>query len=81
MSFGCECSCSSARRVSNFNSNVTQRGIYLHIKFERDQLNTFRLRALTSSVSMGGRGDGKTIISPNNSFGDIIMHMTIFSKL
>ena len=29
VSFGCERSCSSARRVSNFNSKVTQGGIYL----------------------------------------------------
>ena len=38
----------------------------------------FRVRALTSSGSTGGRGrghsggDAKTIISPNTSFGDII---------
>ena len=51
MSFGCKRSCTSARRVSNFNSNVHQGGIYPHIKFERDLLNTFRLRASTSSGS------------------------------
>ena len=81
MSFGCERSCSSHRRVSNFNSKVPQGGIYPHIKFERDPLNTFRLRVLTSSGSTGGgrgRGGGgggaaKTIISPNTSFGDIII--------
>ena len=39
MSFGCERSCSSPRRVSNFNSKVPQGGIYPHIKFERDRLN------------------------------------------
>ena len=81
MSFGCERSCSSHRRVSNFNSKVPRGGIYPHIKFERDPLNTFRLRVLTSSGSTGGgrgggRGGGggaaKTIISPNTSFGDII---------
>ena len=76
MSFGCERSCSSHRRVSNFNSKVPQGGIYPHIKFERHPLNTFRLRVLTSSGSTGGgRGGGgaaKTIISPNTSFGDII---------
>ena len=78
VSFGCERSCSSHRRVSNFNSKVPQGGIYPHIKFERDPLNTFRLRVLTSSGSTGGgRGGGgggaaKTIISPNTSFGDII---------
>ena len=72
MSFGCERSCSSHRRVSNFNSKVPQGGIYPHIKFERDPLNTFRLRVLTSSGSTGG-GAAKTIISPNTSFGDIIM--------
>ena len=49
MSFGCECSCCSPRRVSNLNSNVLQGGIYLHIKFERYPLNIFELRALTSS--------------------------------
>ena len=77
MSFGCKCSCSSPRRVSNFNSNVPQGGIYPHIKFERDPLNIFRVRALTSSGStgvVGGcGGDAKTIISPNTSFGDIII--------
>ena len=75
MSFGCERSCSSPRRVSNFNSNVPQGGIYAHINFERDPLNIFRVRALTSSGSTGGRGgDAKTIISPNTSFGDIIIN-------
>ena len=76
VSFGCGRSCSSHRRVSNFNSKVPQGGIYPHIKFERDPLNTFRLRVLTSSGSTGGgRGRGgaaKTMISPNTSFGDII---------
>ena len=39
-------------------------------------LNIFRVRALTSSGSTGGRGrDAKTIISPNTSFGDIIKAM------
>ena len=60
VSFGCERSCSSHRRVSNFNSKVPQGGIYPHIKFERDPLNTFRLRVLTSSGSTGGgRGRGR----------------------
>ena len=77
MSFGCERSCSSPRRVSNFNSNVPQ-GVST-INFERDStqpLNMFRVRALTSSGSTGGggRGDAKTI-SPNTSFGDIITTM------
>ena len=76
MSFGCERSCSSPRRVSNFNSKVPQGGIYPNIKFERDRLNIFRVRVLTSSGSTGGGrgggGDAKTIISPNTSFGDII---------
>ena len=69
--FGCERSCCSPRRVSNFNSNVPQGGIYPH---KRDPLNIFRVRALTSSGSTGGRGggDAKTIISPNTSFGDIM---------
>ena len=44
MSFGCKRSCSSHRRVSNFNSKVPQGGIYPHIKFERDRLNIFRVR-------------------------------------
>ena len=79
MSFGCKRSCSSHRRVSNFNSKVPQGGIYPHIKFERDRLNIFRVRVFTSSGSTGGGGrgggnsDAKTIISPNTSFGDIIM--------
>ena len=63
MSFGCERSCSSPHRVSNFNSKVPQGGIYPHITFERDRLNIFRVRVLTSSGSMGGgrgRGDAKT---------------------
>ena len=79
MSFGCERSCSSPRRVSHFNSKVPQGGIYPHINFERDSLNIFRVRALTLSGSTGGGGgggggDAKTIISPNTSFGDIIMY-------
>ena len=85
MSFGCERSCSSHRRVSNFNSKVPQGGICPHIKFERDMLNIFRVRVFTSSGSTGGRGrggrggrggDAKTIISPNTSFGDIIIYLT-----
>ena len=68
MSFGCERSCSSNRRVSNFNSKVPQGGIYPHIKFERDRLNIFRVRVFTSSGITGGRGgDAKTIISPNTN--------------
>ena len=43
MSFGCERSCSSARRVSNFNRKVPQGGIYPHLKFERDRLNSCRV--------------------------------------
>ena len=54
MSFGCERSCSCHRRVSNFNSKVSQGGIYPHIKFERDRLNIFRVRVFTSSGSTGG---------------------------
>ena len=77
VSFSSERSCSSPRRVSNFNSNVPQGGggIYTHITFERDPSNVFRIKAFTSSGSTGsgGRGgDAKTIISPNTSFGDII---------
>ena len=64
MSFGCERSCSSPRRVSNFNSNVPQGGIYPHIKFERDPLNIFRVKSVNVVA--------KTIILPNISFGDII---------
>ena len=44
VSFGCKRSCSGTRRVSNFNSKVTQGGIYLHIKSERDRLNIFRVK-------------------------------------
>ena len=33
----------------------------------------------TSSGSTGGRGDAKTIISPNTSFGDII-RLNIFNN-
>ena len=70
MSFGCERSCSSHRRVSNFKSKVAQGGIYPHIKFERDRLHIFSQEC---SRHLGGRGsDAKTIISPNTSFGDII---------
>ena len=84
MSFGCEHSCSSHRRVSNFNSKVPQGGIYPNIKFERDMLNIFRVRVFTSSVSTGGgrgRGDAKTIISPNTSFGDIISNYVLSHRL
>ena len=42
MSFGCERSCSSPWRVSNFNSKVPQGGIYPHVNVERDSLNIFR---------------------------------------
>ena len=49
MSFGCERSCSSHRRVSHFISKVHLGGIYPHVKFERDPLNIFGVRALTSS--------------------------------
>ena len=74
VSFGCERSCSSHRRVSNFNSKVPQEGIYPQIKFERDRFNICRVRVFASSGSTGGRGggDAKTIISPNTSFGDIM---------
>ena len=58
--------------AAHFNSKVPQGGIYPDIKFERDRLNIFRVRVLTSSGSTGGGGDAKTIISPNTSFGDII---------
>ena len=59
MSFDCEHSCSSALRVSNFNSNIPQRSIYPHIKLERDPSNIFLM--LTSSGSTGG-GYAKTLI-------------------
>ena len=52
MSFGCERSCSSPGRVSNFNSKVPQGGIYPYIQFERDRLNIFRVRVFTSSGSI-----------------------------
>ena len=51
VSFGGEHSCSSHRRLSHFNSKVPQGGIYPHIKFVRDRLNTFRVRVFTSSGS------------------------------
>ena len=75
MSFGCKRTCFNCRRVSNFNSNLPQGGIYPHKNFERDPLNTSRLGVLTSSGSTGGGrgGTAKTIISPNTSFGDIII--------
>ena len=81
MSFGCERSCSSARRVSNFRNKVPHGGIYTHIQFEKDWVNIFRVRVFTSSRSTGGRGSGrgdddKTIISPNTSFGDILIGIT-----
>ena len=64
MSFGCERSCSSLRKVSNFNSKVAQGGIYLHIKFERDRLNIFfELECLQHLGGRGRGGDAKTIIS------------------
>ena len=56
-------------RVSNFNSKVP------HIQFERNRLSIFRVRVFTSSGSTGGHRNAKTIISPNTSFGDIIMSM------
>ena len=48
ISFGCERSCSSDRRVSHLLIATYLRGgggggIYPHIQFERDPLNTFRL--------------------------------------
>ena len=58
-------------------------GIYSHLKFEGDRLNTFRVRVLTSSGSTGGGrgggrgGDAKTIISPNTLFGDIIRSLSL----
>ena len=57
---------------------MRQGGVYPHIKFERDRLNIFLFRVFTSSGSTGGGrhdGDAKTIISPNTSFGDIIINM------
>ena len=71
MSFGCEHICSSPWRVSNFNSNVLEGGIYL--SFERDPLNIFRVKSVNVGRVYGRRGDdAKTIISPDTSFGDII---------
>ena len=75
MSLDCERSCSSARRVSNFNSRVTQGGIYLHIKFEIDRMNIFRVRVLTSSRrTRTQRGSRRGRDAKNTSFGDIIMY-------
>ena len=83
MLFGCERSCSSPRRASNFNSKLPQGGIYPHIKFERDRLNIFQVRVLTSSGSTGGGSDAKTIISPNTSFGEIIIlhHSQLYNSV
>ena len=64
MSFGCERSCSSPWRVSNFNSNVPQVGIYPHINFERDLLNIFRVKSVNV---VRVYGDAKTIISPSTT--------------
>ena len=72
MSFGCERSCSSPRRVSNFNSKVPQGGIYPYIKFERDRLNIFFKLEYSRRHGSTGGGDAKTIISPNISFRVII---------
>ena len=49
VSFGCERSCSSPLRVSNFNSNEPQGGIYPQEKFERAPSNIFRVRVFMSS--------------------------------
>ena len=103
MSFGCERSCSSPRRVSNFNSKVPQGGIYPHIKFERDmrrgrvfrhtsisplrhgefevwRITLPRLVELECSRRQGLRAADAAAtamlyhnLSPNTSFGDIIM--------
>ena len=73
---GCECSCSGAGRVSNFNSNVPQ-GCLPSYNLKEIRRIFFKLRASTSSGSTGGCGrDAKTIISPNTSFGDIITNKT-----
>ena len=73
MLFSCECS-SSHRRVSKHLGGGGG-GIYPRIKFERDGLNIYRVTMFTSSGSTDerGGGDAKTIISPNTSFGDIII--------
>ena len=68
MSFGYECSCSRARKVSNFNSKVPQGGIYPHIKFERDMLNIFRVSAHVVRVYGWTWRCFKTIISPNTDW-------------
>ena len=66
MSFGCEHSCSSPRRVSNFNSKVPQGGIYPHIKFERDRLNIFRVKECSRRQGLRAAAMLKTIISPKH---------------
>ena len=55
VSFGCERSCFSSRRVSNFNSKVPQGGYLPTYKIWK-RLNIVRVRVFTSSVCMGGRG-------------------------
>ena len=69
MSFGCECSCLSHRRVSNFISKVPQ-GVSTLIYNLKEIGGIFVELVLMSSRSTGG--DAKTIISPNTSFGDIM---------
>ena len=53
MSFGCECSCSSHRRVSNFNSKVVQ-GVSTLIYNLKEIGRIFNL----GSHHLGGHGGG-----------------------
>ena len=66
MSFGCKCSCSSPRRVSNFNNNVPQRDRYLdyhYLKFERDLWNIFRVKS-DNSRHQGLRAAAAVMLRP-----------------
>ena len=53
VSFDCERSCSSPRRVSNFNSKEPLIGIYLHMKFEGERLNMFGILGILGPISGG----------------------------
>ena len=57
VSFGCERSCSSHRRVSNSNSKVPQGGVYPHIKFERDRLNICRVNECSRRQGLRAAAD------------------------
>ena len=84
VSFGCERSFSSLRRVSNFNSKVAQ-GVSTYISNLKEiGWIFFELecsRHLGGGAAAGGGGDAKTIISPNTSFGDIMISLCIVQNI